>query len=32
MKKRLEEAVLDGRLSRTGSPEEYLAYLERTAE
>ena len=31
LKERLEQAVLDGRLPRTGPPEEYLAYLERTA-
>ncbi len=31
LKDRLEQAVLDGRLPRTGSPAEYLAYLERTA-
>jgi hypothetical protein len=31
LKDRLEQAVLDGHLSRTSLPEEYLAYLERTA-
>jgi poly(A) polymerase len=29
LKDRLEQAVLDGTLSRDGTPEEYLAYLER---
>ncbi|OGB93895.1 MAG: hypothetical protein A2Z31_04350 [candidate division NC10 bacterium RBG_16_65_8] len=32
MKDRLEQAVLDGHLSRTSSPEEYLAFLDRTAQ
>jgi poly(A) polymerase len=30
LKSRLEQAVLDGHLPRDGTPEEYLAYLDRT--
>jgi len=32
LKDRLEQAVLDGHLSRTAPPGEYLAYLERPAQ
>ena len=32
LKDRLEQAVLDGHLSRTSSPEEYLAFLDRTTQ
>ena len=32
LKERLEQAVLDGQLARDGQPEEYLAFLDGTAQ